>query len=190
MNHPENLTPTQALELLVEGNGRFVSNLRSIETVISTDKLKNITENGQSPFSVILTCSDSRIPTEIVFDRGLGDLFVIRIAGNIISPSIIGSIEFAASSFGTQLCLVMGHTHCGAVQAALGAGLDGVQFSGNIEKIVQKISPSVNAVISAKGSADRQVLEHQVAVENVRRSVELITRRRAQCANSWSRKSL
>jgi carbonic anhydrase len=109
---------TRALDLLKEGNGRFSQGLRSIETMLSALRLKDLAEKGQSPFAILVTCSDSRLPAEIVFDRGVGDLFVIRMAGNVVTPEVVASIEFAATQFKTPLCVVMGHSKCGAMISA------------------------------------------------------------------------
>src|SRR5215472_14545564 len=108
----------KALQRLRDGNRRFVSNNRSSESLVSPRRRAELTA-GQEPFAAILGCSDSRVPVEIVFDQGLGDLFVIRVAGNIVAPSLIGSVEFAAERFGTRLVVVMGHTKCGAIEATL-----------------------------------------------------------------------
>src|SRR5437762_2633409 len=110
-------TPQAALERLREGNQRFVAGL-SQHATISNEFFAGLRES-QHPFAIILGCSDSRVPPEMVFDQGFGDLFVIRVAGNIIAPSQVGSVEFAASRFGTRLVVVLGHSQCGAVRAAL-----------------------------------------------------------------------
>src|ERR1700760_586025 len=109
----------EALQRLREGNQRFASDTRSSESLISPRRRAELTA-GQEPFAAILGCSDSRVPVEIVFDQGLGDLFVIRVAGNIVAPSLIGSVEFAAGQFGPRLVVVLGHTNCGAIGATLG----------------------------------------------------------------------
>ena len=108
----------EAINRLREGNRRFVSGTKNENNLTDQNRRKALLA-GQQPFAVILGCSDSRVPAEIIFDQGLGDLFVIRVAGNIVAPSIIGSVEFAAETFGTRLVVVLGHTHCGAVLAAL-----------------------------------------------------------------------
>src|ERR671927_29690 len=108
----------EALEKLKQGNGRFVNNVRSAEPFLSQVRRADFVR-GQNPFAVVLGCSDSRVPAEIIFDQGLGDLFVIRVAGNIVAPSQIGSVEFAVEAFGTRLVVVMGHTFCGAIDATL-----------------------------------------------------------------------
>src|ERR1700737_3965726 len=108
----------KALDRLREGNLRFAANVRGSEAFVSHTRRVELA-SGQQPFAIILGCSDSRVPAEIVFDQGLGDLFVIRVAGNIVAPSQVGSVEFAASRFGTPLVVVLGHSQCGAVQATL-----------------------------------------------------------------------
>ena len=112
------ITASEALNRLQEGNQRFVDGVRSIDTIVKQMQRANFVE-GQAPFAIILGCSDSRVPAEIVFDQGLGDLFVIRVAGNIVAPSQVGSVEFAVEQFGTPLVVVLGHSMCGAVMAAI-----------------------------------------------------------------------
>ena len=118
MTPPPTLSALVALERLREGNHRYAQNVRSVDSLVSHSRRDMA---SQSPVAIVLGCSDSRAPAEIVFDQGLGDLFVIRVAGNIVAPSQIGSVEFAAERFGTRLVIVMGHTHCGAIDATLEA---------------------------------------------------------------------
>src|SRR5690349_5524027 len=113
-----NLSPQEAMKRLVEGNGRYMKNVRSVDSMLSHTH-RDI--ESQRPFAIVLGCSDSRAPAEVVFDLGLGDLFVIRVAGNIVAPSQVGSVEFAAERFGTRLVVVMGHTNCGAIDATIEA---------------------------------------------------------------------
>lgn len=115
----KNIAADEALTKLVAGNKRFASGMRSVESLMSSMRMKELAVNGQKPYAIILACSDSRVPAEIVFDCGLGDLFVIRMAGNVVTPEVVASIEFAASSFGSELCVVMGHSSCGAINAAI-----------------------------------------------------------------------
>lgn len=158
----------EALVRLVEGNARWVSGLRSIASIATPNQRVSLA-NGQNPFAVVLSCSDSRAPSEMIFDQGLGDLFVVRVAGNVVAPSLVGSIEYAVHSFGTPLVVVMGHTACGAVIATLDAidhGTDGT--SANVLDIVTRIRPAVEPI--AKGSDH----DHRVALAtraNVRASV-------------------
>ena len=112
------LSAVEALQRLREGNRRFASQLFRSSASVTPARLAQLTEK-QEPFAIILGCADSRVPAEIVFDQGLGDLFVIRVAGNIVAPSQVGSVEFAAERFGTRLVVVLGHSECGAILATL-----------------------------------------------------------------------
>ena len=138
------VSPKQALQRLIDGNQRFRdANVTGTARPWSSEMAK-----GQRPFAIILGCSDSRTPVEIVFDQGFGDLFVVRVAGNIVAPSIVGSIEFAASQFETGLVVVMGHTRCGAVTATVRALLTGENHvSRNIRSITDRISPHIRALV-------------------------------------------
>lgn len=138
------ITASEALQRLQEGNQRFVSGLRSIDTLIKQMQRADFVQE-QAPFAIILGCSDSRAPAEIVFDQGLGDLFVIRVAGNIVAPSQIGSVEFAAQHSGTPLVVVMGHSRCGAVMATLEEiERPSDENSSNVLSITSRIRPSVD----------------------------------------------
>jgi len=144
------LTANEALKKLQEGNERFMSGLRSIDALMKQTQRADFVE-GQAPFAVILGCSDSRVPAEIVFDQGLGDLFVIRVAGNIVAPSQIGSVEFAVGQFGTPLVVVLGHSMCGAVRATI----DELEHpshekSSNVLSIVDRIRPSVEPLFDTE----------------------------------------
>src|SRR5881409_1823900 len=145
------MTPTQAaLERLREGNRHFVSRLQNKESPLSQPRPIELTRD-QKPFAIILGCSDARVPAEIVFDQGLGDLFVIRVAGNIVAPSQIGSVEFAAERFGTRLVVVLGHTECGAILATLEElGRTSEGQSRNLRSIVDRIRPSVEALLATE----------------------------------------
>src|SRR5262247_2252787 len=131
------LSAARALARLREGNARFVSN-RAAGGLTHSERRAELVY-GQEPFAVILGCSDSRVPAELVFDQGFGDLFVIRVAGNIVAPSGIGSVEFAAARFGTQLVVVLGHTQCGAITATLEAIRNDSSHSRNLASIVDRI---------------------------------------------------
>ncbi|HEY3821021.1 MAG TPA: carbonic anhydrase [Polyangiaceae bacterium] len=144
---PDAVPPEEALSRLRDGNRRFVlgdgNALRRWHPGLA---------DQQTPFAVVLGCADSRAPAEYVFDQGLGDLFVIRVAGNIIAPSLVGSVEFAASQFGTRLVVVMGHTHCGAVAATMTPiALEGGAASRNLRSIVDRITPHVRHLFDAPG---------------------------------------
>lgn len=158
----------EALERLRAGNRRFVSGVRSLDTLLTQTRRDEFLAR-QTPFAVILGCSDSRVPVEIIFDQGLGDLFVIRVAGNIVAPSQVGSVEFAAGQFGTRLVVVLGHTLCGAVQATL----DELQRPGdlpsrNVLSIVDRIRPSVEGLLATELRHDREALARQAVRANVR----------------------
>lgn len=156
-----------ALHRLREGNRRFVSGVRSLDTLISQTRRKEFVA-GQKPFAVILGCSDSRVPVEIVFDQGVGDLFVIRVAGNIVAPSQIGSIEFAAEQFGTRLVVVLGHTRCGAVEATLEELQRPTENqSRNLRFIVDRISPAVEGLLRSGVNDDAGALVRQAVRTNV-----------------------
>lgn len=168
----EDVTAAQALARLRDGNERFISGTRSIATLAGTLNLAKHA-GGQKPFATILTCSDSRVPAEMVFDQGIGDLFVIRVAGNVVAPSLVGSVEFAAATFGTQLTVVMGHSSCGAVEATLDVlrGHTSVP-SDNIRDIVDRIRPAVQAVVEANpAGTDDAILEAAIRA-NVRTSAD------------------
>lgn len=138
------LPADQAIARLREGNQRFVQQLASPDATVS----RRVTLADQDPFAIILGCSDARVPAELVFDQGLGDLFVIRVAGNIVAPSQIGSVEFAAEHFGTRLVVVLGHTQCGAVAATLEQLTTPVENqSRNLQSIVDRMRPSIEGLL-------------------------------------------
>jgi carbonic anhydrase len=159
----------EALARLRAGNHRYVQNVRSVDSMISHSRREI---QVQSPFAIVLGCSDSRAPAEIVFDQGLGDLFVIRVAGNIVAPSQIGSVEFAAERFGTQLVVVMGHTQCGAIEAALEAiSGDSGPASRNQRSIVNRVRPSIVSLMQTELAEDPVRLRREAMRANVRASV-------------------
>jgi carbonic anhydrase len=164
----------QALERLREGNQRFASSVRSLDAFVGQTRRGELLA-GQAPFAVILGCSDSRVPVEIVFDQGLGDLFVIRVAGNIVASSQIGSVEFAAERFGTRLVVVLGHTRCGAVEATLEElqRPTGTQ-SRNLRSIVDRVRPSVESLLATELRNDRAALAQQAVRANVRVSASTL----------------
>lgn len=167
------MSPSQSMKKLVEGNERFVSGLRSIEPMMSHLKLEQLAKNGQKPFAIILTCSDSRSPAEMLFDASIGDLFVVRVAGNVVAPSLLASIEFAAANFGSPLVVVLGHTLCGAIKATVDHTQDSSKKlpSVHLEELVGRIRPSVDRCLSHVHGGD---LISEVTLENIRRSRELI----------------
>jgi carbonic anhydrase len=160
----------EALDRLRAGNSRFVSNARSGEAFPS-DARRSELATVQEPFAIVLGCSDSRVPAEIVFDQGLGDLFVIRVAGNIVASSQIGSVEFAAARFGTRLVAVVGHSSCGAVRATLEELQRPTQNqSRNLRSIVDRIRPSVEPLLATELRQDTDALIHHAVRANIRAS--------------------
>src|SRR5215467_10163770 len=161
---------SEALDLLREGNRRFVMNQSRTGSSSHHERRLSLV-SGQEPFAIVLGCSDSRVPAELVFDQGFGDLFVIRVAGNIVAPSQVGSVEFAAARFATRLVVVIGHSRCGGVIATLDElqGRAPTQ-SRNLRSIVDRIRPSVEAVVAARGMDDPDALLRDAVRANVRAS--------------------
>jgi len=165
------ISASDALERLREGNRRFVAGEHTIDELASGIRRMAVV-SGQRPIATILGCSDSRVPVEVVFDQGFGDLFVIRVAGNIVAPSQIGSVEFAAERLGTRLVVVLGHTRCGAVTATLeDLQRRAPNQSWNLNSIVSRIRPSVETLLATELKNDHErLIEHAVRA-NVRASV-------------------
>ena len=167
------LTPRMALEILMEGNGRFIKNLKAQRDLLAQ---VNDTREGQWPFATILSCIDSRTSAELIFDQGLGDVFSIRIAGNIVNTDILGSMEFACKVAGSKLIVVLGHTKCGAVKGAC----DHVEM-GNLTELLSKLQPAVyseseTTAVDKRNSKNGKFVEN-VATLNVKRSVKNIIER-------------
>lgn len=165
------LTPQIALDILKEGNRRFVNNLKENPNLLEQ---VNETQNRQYPFAVILSCIDSRTSAELIFDQGLGDIFSVRIAGNIINEDILGSMEFACKIAGSKFILVLGHTNCGAIQGAC----DHLEM-GNITALLSKITPSIESettTIKNRNSKNVKFVEN-VALINVHKTVTAIKER-------------
>ncbi len=165
------LSALEALVRLRDGNRRFVADGAS---VVDHHARRATLVDGQEPFAIVLGCADSRVPAELVFDAGFGDLFVIRVAGNIVAPSQVGSVEFAAAYFGTRLVVVMGHSQCGAVIATLDE-LQGraKSESRNLRSIVNRVRPAVATVLEAHaGALDADALVHEACRANVRAAAE------------------
>jgi carbonic anhydrase len=159
-----------ALRRLRDGNRRFVADRSTTTTHLTRDERAELVA-GQEPFAIILGCSDSRDPAELVFDQGFGDLFVIRVAGNIVAPSQVGSVEFAAARFATRLVVVLGHSQCGAVTAALEEVLGRASNqSRNLRSIVDRVRPSVESVVAHAKGGDPDVLHGEAVRANVRAS--------------------
>lgn len=165
------ITPSMALELLKEGNKRFVSNLKVNRNLLQQ---ANETSDGQHPFAVILSCIDSRTSAELIFDQGLGDIFSVRIAGNIINEDILGSMEFACKVAGSKIIVVLGHTKCGAVKGAC----DHVEM-GNLTALLTKIRPAVDEETTTKENrnSNNAAFVENVATINVKRTVKSILER-------------
>ena len=166
------LTALEALKQLKEGNLRFTGSITGdaeLKSQTRRTKLSKATE----PFAIILGCSDARVPSEIVFDQGLGDLFVIRVAGNIVSPSQVGSVEFAAERMGTRLVVVLGHTQCGAIQATIEALENpNAATSRNLLSIVDRVRPSVEGLFATELRNDHAALSRAAVRANIRASAD------------------
>jgi carbonic anhydrase len=161
----------EALTRLRDGNRRFVAG-ELTDQALSKKEMRALAAD-QFPFAIILGCSDSRVPAELVFDQGFGDLFVIRVAGNIVAPSQVGSVEFAASRYQTKLVVVMGHSNCGAIVAAVEELLDGAtNESRNLRSIVDRVRPAVDTAIAGRADVDRATLIRDAVRANVRTSVD------------------
>ena len=161
----------QAIERLKTGNERFVADMRRGVERISRERRSALVD-GQSPFAIILGCSDSRVPAEIIFDQGLGDLFVIRVAGNIVAPSQVGSVEFAAEKFSTRLVVVLGHSGCGAVQATLEElEQPSENRSPNLRAIVDRIRPAVETLLETEPADEGDTLIEKAVRANIFQSV-------------------
>ena len=163
----QNLTPYQGYELLVEGNKRFINNLRTDHDHL---EMINETREGQFPFAVILSCMDSRTSSELIFDQGLGDLFSIRVAGNIVNNDILGSIEYAIKYVGTKVLMVLGHTECGAIKSAKQGVAD-----GHITDMLKRIYPSISKAMLKEEKY--HLFDDNVAYANVENSLEEILTR-------------
>lgn len=167
----QSMTPQKALQFLVEGNERFINNLRMNRNLL---QLVNDTKDQQFPFATILSCSDSRISTELIFDQGLGDLFSIRLAGNIASVNVIGSMEYACKYLGSKLIIVMGHTNCGAVRGAC----DGLEMD-NLNEIFNHIQPSIDAETETlhERTSHNKKFVNNVTRLNVHHNMDIVLRR-------------
>jgi carbonic anhydrase len=166
------LSAADALARLREGNARFVANAGGTDPFANSLRRAALLER-QEPFAIILGCSDSRVPAELVFDQGLGDLFVIRVAGNVVAPSQVGSVEFAAERFGTRLVVVLGHSQCGVILATLEELQRPTEKqSRNIRTIVNRVRPSVAGLLDTDLRHDPDALVRQAVRANVRASVD------------------
>src|SRR5688500_941416 len=164
------ISAREALERLRTGNRRFASDTRS--DTLTNQRRRDEVAAGQEPFAIVLGSSDSSVPAEIVFDQGLGDLFVVRVAGNIVASSQVGSVEFAAAKFGTRLVVVLGHSQCGAVLSTLEQLQQPVaNQSRNLRSIVDRVRPSVEALLATELRHDPDALVRQAVRANIRVSV-------------------
>lgn len=168
---PQAPSPDDALRRLIEGNRRFQRKAGAPGWFAQArSSYPEVAVEPQRPFAIVLGCSDSRTPVEILFDQGLGDLFVVRVAGHVVAPSVVGSIEFAASQFGTRLVVVLGHTQCGAIAATVHAiETQGGPESKNIRSITDRISPNIEGLVYAArgGNADQTGLMREATRANV-----------------------
>lgn len=165
------LSAAEALDRLRDGNRRFAANIQSQNNRLTAQPAE--LTDGQEPFAIILGCSDSRVPAEIIFDQGLGDLFVIRVAGNIVAASQIGSVEFAATKFGTRMVVVLGHSQCGAIEETMQQlRAPRENRSRNLRSIVDFVRPSVEGLLAAGLGEDPIALAEQAVRANVRASAE------------------
>jgi len=162
------ISANEALDRLRAGNARFVANTGNRDELRSRARRHELIE-GQAPFAIILGCSDSRVPAEIVFDQGLGDLFVIRVAGNVVAASQVGSVEFAASRFDTRLVVVLGHSQCSAVQASLEDLQQPNELrSRNLRSIVDRVRPSIETLLETELRHDHVALLRHAVRANIR----------------------
>lgn len=163
---------SEALMRLQAGNLRFASNVSDSDACLAGSRRAELAKR-QEPFAIVLGCSDSRVPAEQVFDQGLGDLFVIRVAGNFVAPSLVGSVEFAAARYGTRLVVVLGHSRCGAIVATLGELEKPTEDqSPNIRKLVDRIRPSVEGLLGTELRLDRDALVAEAVRANIRASAD------------------
>jgi carbonic anhydrase len=166
------ISAREALERLREGNLRFATDGPTRRKTMSQQRRLELAQ-GQEPFAIILGCSDSRVPAEIVFDQGLGDLFVIRVAGNIVAPSQVASVEFAAEQYGSRLVVVLGHSQCGAILATL-EDLErrSGERSRNLDSILGRIRPSIEPLLTTRMASDHDALVHEAVRANIRASTD------------------
>ena len=163
----------EALERLRDGNRRFAADEPTSDVTDNGRVRRALVKDGQKPFAIILGCSDSRVPAEIIFDQGIGDLFVIRVAGNIVAPSQVGSVEFAASSFETRLVVVLGHTQCGAIDTTINELRQPTgNRSPNLQSIVDLVRPSIQDLLESDFKDDPQALMDAAVRANIRGSAD------------------
>jgi len=163
------IEPAEALHMLMEGNEKFAKNGNTAELKKeATVKTRQEVALGQHPFAIVITCSDSRLPPEIIFNQGLGEIFVVRVAGNIVAPHELGSIEYAIEHLGARLVMVLGHERCGAVTATYEAHEAGVHVEGNIGSLVESIEPAVVSALAHGASGTKGEIVEECIVENIK----------------------
>lgn len=171
----ERLLPAEALQQLLDGNKRFAEQgvVTHLDSMVSIKRRLKLAQS-QHPIAVVLACSDSRVPPELLFDMGLGEIFTVRIAGNVIGPHEIGSIEYAVDHLGVGLVIVLGHERCGAVTAAYEAYVSHKESEGNIGSIVESINPAISSVIKNSASGTKDAMIEQCSLENIRMNAGLL----------------
>ena len=192
MSDASNLTsPIHAIQRLKDGNKRFVSGLRSVDSMLAHMKMPELASRGQKPFAIVLTCSDSRSPVEMIFDQGLGDLFVVRVAGNVVAPSLLASMEFAVLNFQSPAIVVLGHSLCGAIKAASSHALNPQQSlpSQHLEELVSRIKPSIDETLKCCSSESPDFLM-KATVSNVLRSQQIILESSSIISKAFDEKRL
>ena len=168
------VSATEALQRLERGNRRYIGHAGDRDEPVDRSHRPWL-YTQQSPFAIVLACSDSRVPVELIFDQGFGDLFVIRVAGNIAAPSQIGSVEFAATEFDTRLVVVLGHSNCGAIIATLNSlGREETHHSPNLRAIVDRVRPAVEPVIARHGDYESEAAVRDAVRANVRAGVDAL----------------
>ena len=165
----KSVSPQHALQILLDGNRSFAQNgsVRHLEKMASIERRTEIA-NAQHPLAVIIACSDSRVPPELLFDKGLGEIFVVRVAGNIVGPLELGSVEYAVEHLGAKLVMVLGHERCGAVTATYDAYVSGSKIEGNIGSIAESINPAVKAALAHGAKGTNAEIIDQCTRENIR----------------------
>jgi len=169
MAEKDGVSPEQSLQLLLDGNNHFAQSgtVEHLDKMASTERRKEVATT-QKPAAVIIACSDSRVPPELLFDKGLGEIFVVRVAGNIVGPHELGSVEYAVEHLGAKLVMVLGHERCGAVTATYDAHVAGSKVEGNIGSLVTSIKPAVKRVLVHGAKGTKAEIVDQCIRENVR----------------------
>lgn len=170
------VSAAEALVRLRAGNQRFAANVRSVDSLLGQSARRALVP-AQAPVAIVLSCSDSRAPAELVFDQGLGDLFVVRVAGNVLAPVLVGSVEFAAETFATSLVVVMGHSHCGVIATTVDGIVSGAAASSNVKEIVERVRVAIEQVVRpawSKPGVEREAILEAAARANVSHTAQLL----------------